>query len=707
MSEHQMQICHFCQRTIKLAYYCEDCGTSCCSDCLNEEKIETLTCQDCNSQKITTSKGKKLICEACGSENVTRLNQILKSCPRCHSHQIINIYEKKEELEKNFLNLIKNARVLIEPFKKVANSLIVFRQKVENARAPPIRCHHYPNMESELYSLIKLFIYAKDNLLEKINVLFHLLSLNKEYFFDIYNQPNSNVRIIEGIFENLNRNYISINDFIETNSETIEKGLIPLQNNLHFIKKISNYFEMYKKYLNLAEEEKAVYAIHAKLANGLNSQDKYKKNKGILFITNFDLSFIHLYGKFKKKRKNIFKAPVEDLTKLKIKGKLFKKLYIEFSYGRYEFTLPTNSLNKVLDYIIIARNFDETVIFDDDMANKLYEIEIDISDVINFVEEAINSFFSIRCQYTNIKQPIQNTQEYGTNNSNLQGSLPPGISAPIQQSYSNLPYPQMNPHINPNQNYQSYPMNQNIYNPPLVYQNGYITTNGIAQRIQTPQDLRYYSNDIRNLLPPNYNENEFFLQNFNNPNRIQNYQPQRRSNAYNDLISDIEQKNILMRKLEQMQKYGKMFPQDQYQVNLEPFDELLYDPRYERDSNIMNGNQTAYQGYKNNHLSDLFNPDYSLSGSTKRSRIKIDKLKKKKMLELEKERYSIEQTLNTLDKKFNDGIISEIDYFRTYKNLQKDLYLIDKKIENLENEIRENDSIRSSNRELDRRRYFS
>ncbi|MEJ2295379.1 MAG: hypothetical protein P8Y23_11525, partial [Candidatus Lokiarchaeota archaeon] len=497
-------------------------------------------------------------------------------------------------------NLIKNARALIEPFKESSNSLIEYRQQIENARAPPIRCHHYPNMESDLYSLIKLFIYAKDNLLEKLAVLFHHISLNKEYFFDIYSQPNSNVRIIEGIFENLNRSFISINEFIETNNDTINKGLIPLQNNLLFIKKISNFFEMYKKYLNLAEEEKPVYAIHAKLANGLNSQDKYRKNKGILFITNFDLSFIHLFGKFKKKRKNIFKAPVEDLIRLKIKGKIFKKLYIEFSYGRYEFTLPPHSINKVLDYIIIAK--------------KLYNIEIDISEVINFVEEAINSFFSIRCQYTKVKQPIQNTQ---SNNQPLLGNFPTGVNTSIQRSYPNPVYPQIDPRFNPNPGY-NLPSNQNIFNPPPLYQNNFTTINGTPQRIQTPHDLRYYSNDLRSLLPPNYNENEFFLQNFNNPNRIQNYQPHRGSTAYNDLMSDMENKNILMRKLEQMQKYGKGSISDYYQINPEPLDELLYDSRYRKDSNIMNNVQGDYHGYAKNHLSDLFNSDYSISGSSRR-----------------------------------------------------------------------------------------
>ncbi|GAH35587.1 unnamed protein product, partial [marine sediment metagenome] len=171
------------------------------------------------------------------------------------------------------------------------------------------------------------------------------------------------------------------------------------------------YFINYLKFLNLAEKEKPVYAIYAKLFNGLNTQDKYKKNKGILFITNFDLSFVHEYGKRKKKQEGIFKAPVKDLTKVQIRGKIFKKLYIEFPYGRYEFSLPPNSISRVLDYIMLARSFDETIVYDKEAAKKLFNIEVDLSDLANFIEEAINSFFSLKCQYNNVK-PISGMANY-------------------------------------------------------------------------------------------------------------------------------------------------------------------------------------------------------------------------------------------------------------------------------------------------------
>jgi len=74
MSEQNIQICRFCQRNIKLAYYCEDCGTSCCSDCLHEEKYDFYVCQDCNSKNIEIlDSGKKKVCKNCRSENVKKL----------------------------------------------------------------------------------------------------------------------------------------------------------------------------------------------------------------------------------------------------------------------------------------------------------------------------------------------------------------------------------------------------------------------------------------------------------------------------------------------------------------------------------------------------------------------------------------------------------------------------------------------------------
>ncbi|MFX0059705.1 MAG: B-box zinc finger protein [Candidatus Hodarchaeota archaeon] len=693
MSELHLQICRFCQRNIKLAYYCEDCGASCCSDCLTEERIETYICQDCNSKNIQVPEsGKKLFCKECGKDNINQVNQLIKSCPKCHSHHIINIYEKKEQLEKKFLELIKNARYFVEPFREIINKLYVLRQKVKRARGPPIKCYHYPNMESDLLALFKLFIYAKENLQEKISILFHHLSLNKEYFFDIYTQPNSNVRIIEGILDNLNASFDSISDFTSNNVITINSSIENLQQNLNFIDKIAFFFRSYKKFLNLAEEEKAVFAIYAKLANGLNTHDKYKKRKGILFISNFDLSFVHETGRIKKKKETIFKAPVKDLTRIKVKGKISKKLYIEFAYGRYEFTLPKNAISKVMDYILLARSFDEIVIYDEEAARRLYDIDIELSDLINYIEEAINSFFSLKCQYNNINQ-----------NKSIANTL---YQSPYQ---SQFPFQQ---HQNSNQNYvngSSYhnhnfsPGNLSLY----PYNHFSPIRNNL---IHTPNDMRYYGNSLGQFLPPNFDENSFFLQNFYNPNRIQNYKPTRFTEPYNGHISNNDEKNILMRKLESMQKYGPLYQND---INRSKNDFINDLTNYKNSEHFLNNTypeNPLFNEFSRNHISELFNDDYSLpsrspithSGSTR-----YNKIKRKKMLELEKERYSLEETLKTLDSKFEKGIISEIDYFRTYKNLQKDLYLVEKKMENLDEEFREAESMRHINKEFDRKRYFT
>ena len=47
-------------------------------------------------------------------------------------------------------------------------------------------------------------------------------------------------------------------------------------------------------------------------------------------------------GEIRKRLELIFKAPVDDLIKIRDKGKVFKKLFIQFDYGKYEFAFPSN-----------------------------------------------------------------------------------------------------------------------------------------------------------------------------------------------------------------------------------------------------------------------------------------------------------------------------------------------------------------------------
>ena len=700
MSEQLHQMCRFCHRNVKLAYYCENCGSSCCSDCLKEKKMESFRCQKCDSINIEFSdSGNKKICKDCGSEDIFQSTQLIKSCPKCGSTSIINIYEKKENLEKQFLNLIKNTRDLVEPLNEIVNNLYYYRQKVLNARNPPIKCYHFPQMESELLALFKLFIYTKQNLQEKIKLFFVNISRNRDYFFNIYSQPNGNISILSDILENLSINFNSIKETITNNIKAITTSLNELQKNLDFIDKLKIYFSSFRKYLNLADDEKPIYAIRAKLSNGLNTHDKYKKNKGILFITNYDLSFIHEFGHFKKKKEVIFKAPVKDLTRIKIVGKIFKKLYIEFEYGRYEFTLPPNTISKVMDYIILARNFENSFPYDEEVAKKLNNIELEISDLITYIEEGINSFFSMRCQYSTYKADKKSDFHERTTMSHpihqVRYFYPNYCRDPLNESnhpvgmiHSNPPYPE---------NYEraadpgSYHVSRRDDSVPYVGLSGYSSERFRGRKnprgyIDPFIDLDPYYQRFMDFAPghPPYLRNPgFYLGRRKSSSDSIRYEDDGYPQSFDNL--EYGRENYLYsynpNKINRRPPASRMPPRNGFQIN----------PDYSKIhlTDIVDDNF--------NNKDDFFNDNLSLK----------TKQKLQKLANLEEEHYVLESTLKTLNEKFDQGVISDVDYFRRYQNLMKKIYVIEKKMEEINKEIKENESIRNAYRELDKKRYFT
>ena len=106
----------------------------------------------------------------------------------------------------------------------------------------------------------------------------------------------------------------------------------------------------------------------------------------------------------------------------------------------------------------------------------------------------------------------------------------------------------------------------------------------------------------------------------------------------------------------------------------------------------------------------MFDPNTALRQHTygyKQKLFKLDKEKNEKMLELQKEKYGLKATLKKLEAKFDQGSISEADYFRTFRNLNKEIYLIDIKIQNLQQNLEELNNIKQSSRNFDNKRYYT
>jgi peptidoglycan hydrolase CwlO-like protein len=161
-----------------------------------------------------------------------------------------------------------------------------------------------------------------------------------------------------------------------------------------------------------------------------------------------------------------------------------------------------------------------------------------------------------------------------------------------------------------------------------------------------------------------------------------------------------------MRKLEQLQKTNPSGFSSLNPYSSPIIDKFRYDQDY-YDNRDKNDDVSSFQEYSRNHLSDLFEYPYNSRNTNQEMKEftpKFEKLKQKKKFELEQERYSLEATLKAIDSKFESGNISEIDYFKNYKKLQKEIYRIDKKIEDLNEEIKEQESI---SKNLERRPYFT
>ncbi len=630
-----LQLCRFCEKTTKLTYYCESCGSSCCSDCLFEKQIDYYTCYACKKEVQVEKKEDKLVCKECGKEQISMGIKYKKACPKCKSINILNIYEKKESLEQHFLKYIKDVRKFAQPFLDLKKRLEDTREHIRKARDPPILCYHYPTMESEMVMLFKKFNDVVNSLLDRINMHLHHFSLNQDYFFDIYSQPNSSLSVIQDILNNLDRSYKGIDEYISSNVKEITKKLDKIDKDLKIVDYVTKYFLYFAKDLKLAREEKPVYAIAAKLDNGYNPQPLSRPTRGYLFITNLDISFIHTHKINKRRTKLILKIPIKDLQDIKPTTAKFKKrkIYLEFTYGQYEFLIRAEAIAKLIECIILAPQFGENIKLNKDAAEKLQRMVLDINNIVNFIEEAINSFFSLKCRYN---QKVGDRIPVTIDNNSFSSFQRPNFQTNTQQMINNSP-----------SSMYSCSQNQQIHQAPVA-ENQFIINN------QRP----HYSGF--GAYSPNMNEDKSVLirqlGRQQGTSRVQQSSPP--SGGYSNGIYSSEAIDEIPYPYN-----NEWFHKAGLNRNPKPNDAPYIHPTYEN--------------YNKYHLSDYFVPNPRGEDVGKKMRV------------LKKEQFNLNNTLSKLEARFEQGLLPEDEYFNIYGNIQKRIASIEKQIELLKNDLHE------------------
>ncbi|TFG19843.1 MAG: hypothetical protein EU533_06465 [Promethearchaeota archaeon] len=145
-----------------------------------------------------------------------------------------------------------------------------------------------------------------------------------------------------------------------------------------------------------------------------------------------------------------------------------------------------------------------------------------------------------------------------------------------------------------------------------------------------------------------------------------------------------------MKQLRRAQNYNQAPPNYEPSINPKP---RPLDPH----ARIKN----SFNSFNNKHLSHLFNPNEEISPSYYNN---AENSTMDNLIQLKQERFGLKETLKKLEAKFDQGIITEVDYFRTYKNLQKDLYLIESKIEKISQNLEEEHTFK---RNFDQKGFYS
>ena len=348
----------------------------------------------------------------------------------------------------------------------------------------------------------------------------------------------------------------------------------------------------------------------------------------------------------------------------------------------------------------------------------MQETDLDLTNLIKFIEEGINSFFNLKCQYNkngNIaqKKVIQRETPYDKSyvpNRAFQSVPQDYIGAQHNYAHYNNQY---QPQVWPQKDMGNYYHESHNPNRSVFY--GDINHGPHMRNSQFNRPEEYYSYDrnLRQPPPPDFNRNNFYSQNIYHPYRYQNYEPQAfykpyynqpfDNPEYSPNGADLDEKNILMKKLEREQRNNSYFRPNSSNMRDNLFDSPDFFERYDP---IFNKNLAGKQ-LNRDHLSKSFHSNYHSQDNIYNQgneSFQFDEDINNKMDNLKKERYSLKKTLKELEAKFERGSISDVDYFKAYKNFQKEIFSIDQKIKLMTEKV--NDEL-FLKRNFDKKKYFS
>ncbi len=476
--------CEYCDKMAPVSYYCETCHAVFCAECLQTPAHHEKVCGSCGSNVILRDGNGLEFCQVCKSQHIDQIYRSLKVCPSCHSPTAVKIEQKKLGLVQQFYTEVQESRQLLNPVNEMVNRFNNCRQKLILLRTQVPASKHFPSLESELLKVASLIEQIKLGVKERVQVFFQNVQRSREFFQEQIMRPRD-IPIIENTLHTVEAEQKDLTRYIERCFVKVSEDLETIKARLCFIDDIVERFRPHLHLIDLKRQERPVFAMECIVKEGQQLDQEIGKKSGLILLTNQKIYFIHAHGLRKKKNDVLFEAVIGDLESAEVRGRVFKNLHLEFNTGHYKLALEKDDRLKLLQYIEVARTFDEKNKIDPEKSQELNQMRLSSRDIRQVIEDQIAyiMYAKLTVQSTPEVTTVPTDQVYtdwGYGSPVLQHQCMPtynsaNIAPPRPQGYSPL---------TPQQSYQA---------PPYIPQNPRNVYQPIPNSPERPQSNPYFT----------------------------------------------------------------------------------------------------------------------------------------------------------------------------------------------------------------------
>ncbi|QEE16267.1 PH domain-containing protein [Promethearchaeum syntrophicum] len=638
------EVCPVCGKNPNITYICEDCNEIFCEDCVDLHGEDNLACLQCGGSDIHYDKHGRSFCRDCGSHDMRNVKNINPTCRICESENVVLITEKQKQLIEDFKTIIKDTRAFIKPLEEMVERLTIYRHNLYQLRKEYPPCYHYPTLEEDAIINFKLFDKAKSTLYEHVNRFFQEIQHNINYIAEIQVTHPSNLPYISEILKHFERERKKVTNLSINNVEIIDKRISPDEEKVEFMGAMQGFFTSFIGKLQLERDEKIVFALKCRLSTGTSKKKDYSNKNGTILITNKRLYFYHEQGVFQKRTVELFSVKLSDLQQAGVKGRLKKKVSLEFLNSMYQFSISKDNREELINWIEKARKFGSNNKHNEDGIKNLAKYKLNTKLFREDLENTIYELIGYHGSYVDNPNSYQNGQTIHPSMYRRKGFKRPQSNREQESRFKPMNFQnnlQQQPEINTQQDrYGSF---SNRYEEP-------------KQNLMTPAGHYGYPHDhtSSSLKSRNFNQNS--------PN------PVRHSNSYQSNEFTSQNGPIDFGSQSHFGQVPHSNPQN--------FNNNVDDYKYRNQSVTT----PAYPSNMNNF--------YKQHNEEMNLRKQVDKLRQ--------EDYALSQTITMLEQRSDKGMINNIEFVKSYKQLQVEKYVIQDKINEIEKFLSEKNSMRNN-----------